>query len=263
MGIEDLFLVIILVAGFAFSGLQKLAQRMRSNQQPGEYPAEDESDSIRTARRRSAAGRPEAAQPANIEDVIRRLMGVETQPFEGPSAGNPETSADDWTPLSPPPIRRAPPPAPQPRMPAQRAPATPPRKMYQQPARRQAQMPQRPATPPPSARPVRQRPALTPQQMLSGSRPALRGSEDLLPEELEQRENERRWHEEMERRKKAKAAQEAQRPKQRTPEVLHTRARLMPARRRLFHSAGEVRRAIILSEVLAPPRATRDIEDRG
>jgi hypothetical protein len=49
---------------------------------------------------------------------------------------------------------------------------------------------------------------------------------------------------------------------QRQLETVHARARLMPARRRLLHSPAEVRRALILSEILGPPRAMRDIEDR-
>ena len=95
--------------------------------------------------------------------------------------------------------------------------------------------------------------------MIAQPKRAAGDREELLPIEIEQRENERRWREEMERRKKLQAAQQAQRP----PEIPHARTRLLPARRRLFHSTSEVRRAIILSEVLGPPRAMRDLEERA
>ncbi len=265
MGIDDFLVALLLVAGFAASALQKLAQRSKAKRQMTNEERVGESrrlaeQNLRTAQRRGATQHPAPApaQPESvkIEDVIRRLMGEETGiPLEGPAAVNDETDEEDWRPLAPPPIRRAPP-TPQ-RQPVQRVPATPPRQLQQQPPRRQAQMPQRPAPPPPSARPERQRPARTPAEMIA--QPRRRTAEELAPEEIEQRENERRWHEEMEQRKKQQAAQQA---KQRSPELLHSRAHLQPARRRLFHSASEVRRAFILSEVLGPPRAMRDLEER-
>ncbi len=281
MGIDDFLVALLLVAGFAASALQKLVQRSKAKRQMTNEERVGESrrlaeQNLRTAQRRGAAQHPAPApaQPksAKIEDVIRRLMGEETgSPLEGPAAGSDETDEEDWRPLAPPPIRRAPP-TPQPQ-PVQRVPATPPRQLHQQPPRRQAQMPQRPAPPPPSARPERQRPARTPAEMIAQPRRRTaeeltheeieqREAEELTHEEIEQRENERRWHEEMEQRKKQQAAQQAQQAKQRSPEVLHSRARLQSARRRLFHSASEVRRAFILSEVLGPPRAMRDLEER-
>ncbi len=268
MGIDDVLVALLLVAAFAASALQKLVQRSKAKRQMTNEERVGESrrlaeQNLRTAQRRGAARHPAPvpAQPksAKIEDVIRRLMGEETgSPLEGPSAGSDETDEEDWRPLAPPPIRRAPPTPPTPqRQPVQRVPATPPRQLHQQPPRRQAQMPQRPAPPPPSARPERQRPARTPAEMIA--QPHRREAEELTHEEIEQRENERRWHEEMEQRKKQQAAQQA---KQRSPEVLHSRTRLQSARRRLFHSTSEVRRAFILSEVLGPPRAMRDLEER-
>jgi hypothetical protein len=83
----------------------------------------------------------------------------------------------------------------------------------------------------------------------------------MLPEEVERREQERRWREEMERRRKLQVAQQAELAQRATPEVKHAHARLRPARRRLLHSKAEVRRALILNEVLGPPRAFRDLGD--
>ncbi len=260
MGIDDIFIVLVLVAGFVLSGLQKLAERSKAKRRMMEEERTtgnrgNADDTIRTAQRREPARRAQSPQtaPPGIEDVIRRLMGEEQGPqIEGPDVPSAEMEEGDWRPVPPPPIRRAPP---QP----QRAPATPPRQMTQ-PPRRQAQMPQRPVPPPQSARPVRQRPARTPNEMVA--QPRRRLPEEFTPEELEQRENERRWREEMERRKKQQAAQQTQQAQQQK-DLPRPRARIMPSRRRVFHSASEVRRAIILSEVLGPPRSMRDIEERA
>jgi hypothetical protein len=86
-----------------------------------------------------------------------------------------------------------------------------------------------------------------------------RMAEELTPEEMEQRERERLWRVEMERRKHQQAAEQAaQRPK----EPPRQRTHILQPRRGLLRGAADVRRAIILAEVLGPPRALRDIEDR-
>jgi hypothetical protein len=204
----------------------------------------------RAGRGRPAKGGESAPQ---IEDVIRRFVGQATgQASEGPSEQGGERDEEKWQPL-PPPIRG-------------QAPT-----QYQKPAPRQAAPPPRPApqpTPPrqpravqpprPPVPPLRQRPAATPAKT-EVQRREIDANEDVLPIEIEQRENERRWREEMEQRKKL---QKKQTP-QRQPEVLHSRAGRLPGRRRLFHTVGDVRRAIILSEVLGPPRAMRNFEERG
>jgi hypothetical protein len=74
------------------------------------------------------------------------------------------------------------------------------------------------------------------------------------PDEIE-----RRKRVELERRQ-AQQAEEQRRTRQISPRPMR---RVAPtARRRLFSNLDDVRRAIIVAEVINPPRALRDLEER-
>ncbi len=261
--------IVIVVLSIAQKAMEQAKAKRRANEMKREIgdaarhgaPIGD----IPVALPRADAGRraKTETQGPRIEDVIRRLMGEDP---EGPSAQNEEEDYGEVRPLPPPVPRHAPTQFQKPARPAipRQAAAQP--TQYQKPT-----LFQRPASQQgPSQRPLKAQPprhAVPPSRQGRATAPAknvgrpqsARESEEAMPIEIEQRENERRWREEMERKTKQ---QKPQTP-QRSPEVLHSRARLMPARRRLFHTAGEVRRAIILSEVLGPPRAMRDLEERA
>jgi hypothetical protein len=82
-------------------------------------------------------------------------------------------------------------------------------------------------------------------------------------EEIEQRESAKRWREESERRKRQEQAAQQQKKQQAAPAERPMRRVARTPRRRLFHDLAEVRRAIILSEVIGSPRALNELEPRG
>lgn len=255
---DDIAILVFIVFGLIVSAINKLFQEMKRRQRPYQRPTEVTDwteDEVRTAKRRGSAPRPVADTGApEIEDVIRRLMGVEkAEPQEGPTASNEE---GEWKQVPPPIVRRAP------EKTAPKQKPVMPRQMYDRP-QPQKQRPQSMPKPPtfrptvnmPTPPPPRQQMPQRPQQVAEPRRDA----EELLPEEVERREQERRWREEMERRRKVQAAQQAELARRATPEVKHSHARLRPATRRLLHNKAELRRALILNEVLGPPRAFRDL----
>lgn len=260
-----LFLIVSAIVSIAQKSAEKKKAKERAERR-AQAAQEPMGENIPTARRKGAIPRPmqQQGQAPEIEDVIRRLMGVETE------ATRADVSADDeaeWQPVPPPARREIPseyqqPPA-RPVRPSQStAHRNPPplRPKMQEPQRRPLQEQQRPSQPSPTARPIRQRPARTPAELMRGQQQRHRSAEELTPEEMEQRELERLWRVEMEQRKRQQAEQQAaQRPK----ELPRQRPHMLRSGRRLFRGPADLRRAIILSEVLAPPRALRDIEDRA
>lgn len=215
-------------------------------------------ESVPTAQPRQPRRRGTIEMPQDVEDVIRHLMG------QAPRPQLPTAEADEegeWE-SEPPPIRpEVPKPAQQER--PRQPPAPRPQRASQQTRRPQpAQRVPRPAQQQ-SARPERQRPARTPAEMMS-TRPARprQDAESITPEEIEQRENEKRWREESERRKRQEQAAQRQQKQQAAP-GRPTRRVARTSRRRLFHDLAEVRRAIVMSEVISAPRAMNDLEPRA
>src|SRR5262245_45772420 len=126
MSIEDYFWVIIIVVGFVLSGLNKLVERSRARRRMYEERMQSthrrSDEPVRAAQRRMATpATPIPSATPQLDDVIRRLMGEESgRASDGPSAENDESGGEeDWRPIPPPSVRRAPPPQPE-RRPAQR-----------------------------------------------------------------------------------------------------------------------------------------------
>ncbi len=261
--------IILFLAVSALLSIVNRAAEKKKAQERAERRAhtaqETMGEHIPTARRKGAVLRPTQRVPQahEVEDTIRRLMGMET---DGSPAAENVDDERDWQPV-PPPTRRDVPRqqqqvhAPRPSQPqAHRNPPAFPRQMHQ-PQRQPLQQPRRPQQqlPPQSARPERQRPARTPAELMGQQQQRRRVTEEITPEEMEQRAREQQWRQEMERRKKVQAAQEAaQRPK----ELPRQRPHMVRSGGGLFRGHGDLRRAIILSEVLNPPRALREMDDR-
>jgi len=264
--VEFVGLILFLVVSAIVSLIQKSAENKKARQRAerrAQGAQEPMSEEIPTARRKGSVQRPArpVAQAPEIEDVIRRLMGVEP---ERPRAEEGADEEADWQPVPPPARREIPREYQQPARPVRPSQPTahrnpqPLRKPMAEPQRRPLQEQPRQAQPSPTARPVRQRPARTPAELM-GQQQRRHAVEELTQEEIEQRDREQRWREEMERRKKKQAAEQAA---QRSAELPRQRPRMMRSRSGLFRGTADLRRAIILSEVLAPPRALRGTDDR-
>ncbi len=252
---EALIWLVILAAGGIVSLLNKSRERKelmrkleeedREEQRTGKpRPAYEET--VRSARPRGAqTRRTQVEMPQDIEDVIRQLMGEPPRP--APAAPAPRSAIEedhegendegDWQPAPPPVRRELSPEIQRPRQPARQP----------QQRRQAAGPPQRPGLRPPEIRQQPQRP------VRQAAEPATRQAQPRQRPAIHAGEAERRETEAIRRQPHA----------EQPPAARQTRRVPPTRRRRILGNLYDVRRAIVLAEIIGPPRAFQDLDPRA